>query len=389
MTSIQVLKPKYRVDKCLEQIRECLECGWTGLGFKTVEFEDAWKKYTGHQNAHFLNSCTVGLDLAVEILKKENGWNNGDEIISTPITFVSTNHSILHQNLQPIFADVDECLCLDPIDVKRKITSKTRAIIFVGYGGRVGQLDKIISICQKHNLKLILDAAHMAGTKVNGVCPGIWNGVDVAVYSYQAVKNLPTADAGMICFADSEYDEICRKLTWLGINKDTYSRTGTQGSYKWKYSVDYLGYKDHGNSIMAAIGLAQLPYLDEDNQYRRKLARVYDSVFSNIGGGELQIIPAPYKEECSYHIYEIAVNDRDGLMEYLATKEIYTGVHYRDNSEYRLYSDQAGKCPKAHDLSQRILTLPLHLNLNEDDVQRIAEEVVAYISKEQNDVRQD
>ena len=368
--SIQVLKPKFHVDECLEQVRECLEKGWTGLGFKTVEFEEKWKEYTGHENAHYLNSATVGLHLAVEILKKENGWKNGDEIITTPITFVSTNHAILYEGLTARFADVDEYLCLDPEDVERKITDKTRAVIFVGYGGRVGKLDKIIEICKKHNLKLILDAAHMAGTRVNGTFPGTWEGVDVAVYSYQAVKNLPTADSGMICFKSAEYDAICRKLTWLGINKDTYARTGSQGSYKWKYEVDYLGYKDHGNSIMAAIALVQLKYLDEDNAYRRKLAAVYDEAFKN--NKNIRIIDAPHKDECCYHIYEIEVNDRDGLMSKLAEHDIFAGVHYRDNTEYSLYNYDAGKCPVAHRVSQRIITLPLHLNITEDDVRMIA-----------------
>lgn len=368
--SIQVLKPKFHVDECLEQVRECLEKGWTGLGFKTVEFEEKWKEYTGHANAHYLNSATVGLHLAVEILKKENGWKDGDEIITTPITFVSTNHAILYEHLTARFADVDEYLCLDPDDVERKINDKTRAVIFVGYGGRVGKLDKIIEICKKHNLKLILDAAHMAGTRVNGVFPGTWDGVDVAVYSYQAVKNLPTADSGMICFKSNEYDAICRKLTWLGINKDTYSRTGNQGSYKWKYEVDYLGYKDHGNSIMAGIALVQLKYLDEDNAYRRKLASIYDEEFA--GNPAINIISAPHKDECSYHIYEIEVNDRDGLMAKLAEHDIYAGVHYRDNTEYSLYKYDHGTCPNAHRISQRIITLPLHLYLTEDDVRMIA-----------------
>ena len=168
---IQVLKPKFHVDECLDGIRECLEKGWTGMGFKTVEFEEAWKKYTGHKHAYYLNSNTVGLHLAVKILKMQNGWLDGDEIISTPITFVSTNLAIVYENLKPVFADVDEYLCMDPEDVEKKITKRTKAVIFVGYGGRVGQLDKIITICKKYNLKLILDAAHMSGTKVNGVCP--------------------------------------------------------------------------------------------------------------------------------------------------------------------------------------------------------------------------
>lgn len=375
--SIQVLKPKFHVEECLEQVRECLEKGWTGLGFKTVEFEEKWKEYTGHINAHFLNSATVGLHLAVEILKKENGWENGDEIITTPITFVSTNHAILYEGLTARFADVDEYLCLDPEDVERKINEKTRAVIFVGYGGRVGKLDKIIEICKNHNLKLILDAAHMAGTRVNGVFPGTFGGVDVAVYSYQAVKNLPTADSGMICFKNDNYDAICRRLTWLGINKDTYARTSNQGSYKWKYDVDYLGYKDHGNSIMAGIALVQLRYLDEDNAYRRELAALYDEQFKD--NKNIHIINAPYKEECSYHIYEIEVEDRDGLLNALAEKEIYAGVHYRDNTEYSLYAYDNGKCPNAHRVSQRILTLPLHLELTKEDVKFIADVVNEFV----------
>lgn len=377
--SIQVLKPKYHVDECIEQIRECLEIGWTGLGFKTAEFEEEWKKYTGHKNAHFLNSATAGLHLAVEILKTENGWADDDEIITTPITFVSTNHAILYANMKAVFADVDEYLCIDPEDVEKKITNKTRAVVFVGYGGRVGQLEKIIELCKKHGLKLILDAAHMAGTRVNGVFPGTWDGIDVAVYSFQAVKNLPTADSGMICFKDSEYDAICRKLTWLGINKDTYSRTAVQGAYKWAYDVEYLGYKDHGNSIIAAIGLVQLKYLDEDNDYRRKIVKIYDEAFS--GHDKIQVVSAPYPDECSYHLYEIIVDDREGLLAALAEQDIYGGVHYKDNTEYSLYNYAYGTCPKAHEITKKNMTLPLNLWMSEDDARRIAQIVIDFAEK--------
>ena len=377
--SIQVLKPKYHVDECLAEIRECLEVGWTGMGFKTVEFEKKWCEYTGHKHAHFLNSNTVGLNVAVEILKKENGWDNDDEVITTPITFVSTNHAILLSHLKPVFAEVDEYLCLDPEDVEKRITDKTRAIIFVGYGGRVGQLDKIIKICKEHGLKLILDAAHMSGTRVNGVFPGTWDGIDVAVYSYQAVKNLPTADSGMICFAKEEYDAIARKLTWLGINKDTYQRSDDKGTYKWKYDVDYLGYKDHGNSIMAAIALVQLKYLDEDNAYRRKIVSIYDKEFE--GCKNIKVIDAPYKDECCYHIYEIQVPDREGLLGFLSSHDIYGGVHYRDNTEYSMYAYAKGSCPRAHEISEHIMTLPLHLWLTEDDAHMIAGLVKEYCEK--------
>lgn len=377
--SIQLFKATFHVDECLEEIRECLEKGWTGLGFKTVEFEKKWCEYTGHKNAHYLNSATVGLHLAVQVLKMQNGWQEGDEIISTPITFISTNHAIMYEKMVPRFADVDEYLCLDPEDVERKINEKTKAVMFVGYGGRVGQLDKIIEICKKHNLKLILDAAHMAGTRVNGQCPGTFDGVDVTVYSFQAVKNLPTADSGMVCFADDENDALCRKLTWLGINKDTYARTNDKGNYKWKYDVEYLGYKDHGNSVMAAIGLVQLKYLDEGNAYRRKLSNYYTELFKD--NAKVKPIPINYADECSNHIYEIEVDDRDGLMQALNDVEIYAGVHYRDNTEYGMYSYDNGKCPNAHRMSERILTLPLHLQLTMDDIKFIADTVNAFTSK--------
>jgi len=374
--SIQVLKPKFHIDECLDQVRECLEKGWTGSGFKTAELEAEWKKYTGHLNACYLNSNTSGLHLAVSILKMENGWKDGDEIITTPITFVSTNHAILYENMVPRFADVDEYLCLDPEDVELKINDRTRAIMFVGYGGRVGKLGRIIEICKKHGLKLILDAAHMAGTRVNGVIPGTWDGVDVTVYSYQAVKNLPTGDSGMICFKNSEYDSICRKVSWMGINKDTYARTSDKGTYKWNYSVDYIGYKYNGNAIMAGIALAQLPYLDEENAYRRKLVAIYDKAFER--NPNITIISAPYRDECAYHIYEIAVPDRDGLLEELAKHDIFGGVHYRDNTEFSMYAYANGTCPRAHEISQHLITLPLHLYLSEEDVKLIAKIVNNY-----------
>lgn len=374
--SIQVLKPKFEIDECLDAVRECLEKGWTGMGFKTVQFEEAWKEYTGHPNAYYINSNTVGLHLAVKILKMRNGWQDGDEIITTPITFVSTNHAILYENMHATFADVDDYLCLDPVDVEKKITDKTRAVIFVGYGGRVGQLDKIIEICKKRNLKLILDAAHMSGTRVNGVCPGTWDGVDVTVYSFQAVKNLPTGDSGMICFPNAGDDKLARQLAWLGINKDTYARSN-KGTYAWKYDVDYIGYKYNGNAIMAAIGLVQLKYLDRDNARRREIVAMYDKAFEN--NAKLQIIKAPYADECSFHIYELCVPDREGLLGALAANEIYGGVHYRDNTEYSMYTYAQGTCPKAHEMSEHLITLPLHMWLTNEEVEQIIKVVNDFV----------
>lgn len=132
MNKINVLKPKYRTQEILDEIKICLDRGWTGMGFKTIEFEEAWKEYTGLPHAHFLQSNTVGLHLALNIFKSQEGWDDGDEIITTPLTFVSTNHSILYERLKPVFADVDKTLCLDPKSVEDRITNKTRAVMYVG-----------------------------------------------------------------------------------------------------------------------------------------------------------------------------------------------------------------------------------------------------------------
>lgn len=374
--AIQVLKPKFHVDECLEAVKECLEKGWTGMGFKTVQFEEEWIKYTGHKYAYYLNSNTVGLHLAVKILKMQNNWNDDDEIISTPITFVSTNLAIMYENMKPVFADVDECLCLDPIDVERKITPKTKAIIFVGYGGRVGKLKEVIEICKKYNLRLILDAAHMSGTRVNGVFPGTWDGVDVTVYSFQAVKNLATGDSGMICWANEEAAKLTRMLAWCGINKDTYARSN-KGTYAWKYDVDYVGYKYNGNAIMAAIALVQLKYLDEENARRREIVNMYNEGFKN--NKNIKIVPANYSSECSYHLYELQVPDREALLNFLSQNEINCGVHYRDNTEYSIFEFGNGSCPNAHKVSQHLITMPLHMWLTNDDVNKIIQKVNEFV----------
>ena len=376
MSSLQLFRPKFRVEECLEEIRECLEKGWTGIGFKTVEIENAWKDYTGLKNAHFVNSATSGLHLAIKVFKDQYGWKEEDsEVISTPLTFISTNHAIKYERLNVVFADVDKYLCLDPKDIEKKITEKTKAVVFVGIGGNTGKLQEVADLCRKHDLKLILDAAHMAGTRLNGRVPG-WDCADAIVYSFQAVKNLPTADSGMVCFKEEKFDKLARQLTWLGINKDTFSRSQSNAAYKWKYDVENVGFKYHGNSVIAAIALVQLKYLDVDNAYRRQLATWYEELLGN--AENIKTISIPAECECSRHAFMIMVDNRDELLLALNESNIYPGVHYRDNTEYGMYSYANGDCPNAKNAANRLLSLPLHLDLSKKDIEYIAERVLLY-----------
>lgn len=376
--AIQLFKAKYEVEECLAQIRECLEAGWTGLGFKTLEFEEAWKEYTGLPFAHYLNSSTIGLYMAVDILKEYYGWNDGDEIITTPITFVSSNHAILKSHMKAVFADIDDTMCLTPESVKEHITEKTRAVMYVGIGGNMGHYYEIVKICVENNLRLILDAAHMAGTRYKGEIPGYE--AEVVVYSFQAVKNLPTADSGMICFKNGELDEVVRKKSWLGINKDTYARTQNMGNYKWRYDVEYVGDKGHGNSVMAAIGLVQLKYLDRDNAYRRQLAQWYRNRFEKYPE-RIKLVKMEDGCESSCHLFQICVDNRDGLMIALNAVGIYPGVHYASNINYGMYHYAKGTCPYGDYVSEHTLTLPTNLYVTYNDVQKICDEVIKYIEK--------
>ena len=372
--STHLFVPKFRVDECLDGIRECLENGWTGLGYKTVAFEAAWREYAGLAHAHFLNSNTAGLHLALEVLKRRLGWAAADEIIGTPLTFVASNHAILHAGLRPVLADIDASLCLDPDRVEARLTPRTRAVLFVGMGGRLGQYERMLDLCRRHGLALILDAAHLAGTRLNGRQGG--READAVVFSFQAVKNLPTADSGMLCFARAEDDATARKLSWLGINKDTYTRTQAPGRYRWQYEVEEVGYKYHGNSIMAAIGLVQLKYLDADNARRRILAAAYRQALS--GDARIGLIPETDACESSCHLFQIRVANRDELMFRLNENEVYPGVHYRDNCDYPMYANQAEHCPRAGAASRELVSLPLHLGLEKADVARVAELVRHY-----------
>lgn len=384
--SIQLFCATYDIDSCIDQIRQCLEIGWTGMGFKTTEFENKWKEYTGLKNAYFTNSATAALNLAVSTLKEKYGWSDDDEVITTPLTFVSTNHAILLAGLKPVFADIDETFCLNPKDVEAKIGPKTKAVMFVGLGGNTGRYREIVKICENYGLKLILDSAHMAGTKLDGEIPG--KEADAVIYSFQAVKNLPTGDAGMLCMADDDCDCIVRKKGWLGINKDTYVRTTENAnSYKWRYDVEYLGEKYNGNSIMAAIAIAQLPHLEEGNKYRMELVNYYKQELEPVS----EYIAYPkFLDDCSpsWHLFQILVEDREGLLEYLNSKDIHPGVHYVPNTDYRMYSYAKGTCANADYVGKHVISLPLHMRITKADVLYITECIKEFLlnGKDENKI---
>lgn len=367
---VHLFVPYFRTDEVLAEIRQCLDRGWTGMGYKTEEFEMAWRLHTGLPHAHFVNSATAGLHLAVAVLKRDYGWEDGDQVISTPLTFVSTNHVILQERLTPVFADVDEYLCLNPVSVEKAITPRTRAVLFVGLGGNFGRLPEVAEVCQRHGLPLILDAAHMAGSwDEAGWHAGY--GLDVSVFSFHAVKNLPTADSGMVCFRNEAHDALARRLSWMGISSDTYTRS--KGTYKWRYDVSDVGFKYHGNSIMAAMGLVSLRHLEEDNAHRRLMCMTYDHRLKHLA------VPTRAGSVSARHLYQVLVDRRDEVVTLMNEQSVYPGVHYVTNTEYPMYAHMS--CPRAFEASERLLSLPLHLHMNASSVVRVSTVLLDAIAK--------
>ena len=376
---IQLFAPSFNIDRCLAEVRICLEKGWTGIGFRTVEFEQRFCAYIGAPYGHFVNSNSNGIHVLLAMLKMTNGWADGDEIVSTAMTFVSTNHSILHAGLAPMFADVDDSLMVTLASVQAAITPRTRAVIFVSIGGNSGEIEAIAQLCRQRGLLLILDAAHACGSRLRG--RHLSSYADYTVFSFQAVKNLPTGDAGLVTVRTAQEDELLRRLCWCGINKDTYSRS--KDGYKWLYSVDEVGFKYHGNSIMAGIALAALDDIDGGNARRREIALRYRQGLDGLLG--LRYIGHANEAESSRHLAQFHCPDRDKLIAFLDSCNIGTGVHYRANSRYPVYAHLAA--PHAEVLDQQIISLPMHLRLSDEDIARVVAQVRNFMIKSLSEAR--
>ena len=367
---IPLFKPSFRVEECLKEIERCLSVGWSGQGFLTEEFEQEWKIYTKESNAIFVNSASAALHLALASLKTVFNWADTSEIISTPLTFVTTNHSIYWSNLKPVLVDVGRDLCLNPEEIEKAITKNTKAVIFVAVGGNASNLKAIRELCDEYHLQLIIDAAHASGAKLDGKDIGFYG--DATCFSFQAVKNLPTADSGMLCLKNLAAHDLAKKLSWCGISTSTFERS-QKSAYKWEYQVDEIGFKENGNSVMAALGLVGLKYLDSDNTFRRELFQKYLKAFGS--RTNIELISHSNENESSRHLIQIIVNNRDAVIDHLSNNGIGTGVHYRTNTHYPMYSDFAPSTPTSTSLSNKIVTLPNFLEITDSEIEYIVSKV--------------
>lgn len=379
---MQLFSPKYEVEECLTALREVLESGWTGCGPTCRRFESEWSNFIGATHSHYMNSATAALHVALRICNLPAN----SHVLSTPLTFVSTNAVILYEGHIPVFVDINEedfsLNADDFLEKKEKTSAKTA--LWVHYAGNVSpHYDKTVQRIEKElgsDFHLIEDCAHASGAYYkNGKRVGSRKDT-LSCFSYHSVKNLPTFDSGMLCADNDAMMQRARRLSWLGIDKDTFTRTNqTQNEiYKWRYDVPELGWKYNGNDIAAAIALVQLKHLDRDNRYRKQ---IYNWYLKYLGENpHLKIMQ--HQEGSAHHLVVIRVKNRDEVITILKEKGIAPGVHYLPNNEFPIFAHyyKKGECPVLERVAPELISLPNHLRMSEEDVMKISE-IISYAAK--------
>ena len=364
------------------EVVQTLRSGWITTGPRTQEFEKAFTDYIGCRHAIGLNSGTAGLHLALVAL----GVGEGDEVITTPITFPATANVIVHQRARPVFADIDpETLNIDPDKIEGKITPKTKAIMPVHLAGHPCEMDRISEIARKYNLKVIEDAAHALEAEYHGKKVGVLG--DVAAFSFYATKNITTGEGGMLTTDDDEIADMVNILRLHGISRDAWKRYGLEGYKHW--DTLYPGYKYNMFDIQAAIGIHQLKKVGKFLQIRRKYVEMYDQAFAQIP--EIKVPGRKENIKHSHYLYVIQVKtedltaDRDIIMNAIQAENIGIGIHFRAlhlQPYYKnTYGFKPGDFPNAEYASDRVISLPLYPAMTEEDMADVIKAVSRVISR--------
>jgi len=359
-----IFRPNLRTNEIFEELRPVFDSGWVGLGPKVSEFEKQLGEYLRNNNVVATNSCTSSLHMAVRFLNLKPGTR----VLTTALTFVSTNHVLLWESLIPVFCDVNPRTgCLDPDSIKKAITTydDIGAIMVVHLGGYPADMDEINEIAANNDIAIIEDCAHAIGSTYKGKM--LSEGSNMCAWSFQAVKNMPMGDGGALSFPDESLLESANAMRWMGIDKSTIARTS--GGYKWEYDIPSMGYKYYMNDITAAIGCVQLRHLENDNLRRKQIAKIYH-----------ENLPSHCPEystdrQSSYHFYPLFFSNRNEVYQHLVDNGIFPGMHYRMNTRYSMYKecDKVSGLINSHLYDTTAITLPIHTMLTDEDIIRVCD----------------
>jgi len=370
-------------DEEINEVVDSLRSGWITTGPKVKRFEDAFKEYVGAPYAVPLSSATAGLHLTLLALKIKEG----DEIITTPMTFASTVSMIILAGGTPVLADIEPgTLNIDVAKVAEKITPATRAVIPVHFAGQSCDLDPLLALARQHNLTIIEDAAHAAGTEYKGRKIGSLD--SISIFSFHPNKNITTGEGGMVCTPDETLAEEISLLKFHGMSREAWKRFAASGTPN--YDIMLPGYKYNMMDIQAAIGLHQLPRLDGFIDRRKEIAEQYNAAFADLAELALPSY-APYQQRHAWHLYtplirtELLTVDRDRFMAELKELNIGSGLHYKAIHHHSWYRENLPvadtELPNASYASDRILSLPLFPNMSDNDATDVITAVTDVIKR--------
>lgn len=360
----------------IEEVIDTLRSGWIGTGPKTKQFEDDFRAYKGASNAIAVNSCTAALHLS--LLASDIG--PGDEVITSPLTFCATVNTIIHTGATPVLADVDPVtMNIDPAEVERRITPRTRAIMPIHLTGRACDMGALMDIARRHNLMVIEDCAHAIETEWQGQKAGTIG--DYGCFSFYVTKNIITGEGGMVIAADDQRAARARVLSLHGMDRDAWKRFSSSG-YR-HYEVVAPGYKYNMMDLQAALGLQQLKRVEPYWQRRAAIWAQYNAAFAGLPA----TTPAPVEagSRHAYHLYTLLIDEaragisRDDFLEAITAHNIGVGVHYLSMPEHAYYRERYGWQPEDYPHAMRIgrqtISLPLSARLTDADVADVIQAV--------------
>jgi len=360
----------------IEEVVDTLNSDWLTTGPKTHLFEEEFAKYIGCKYAVAVNSCTAALHISLAAL----GIGKGDEVITTPYTFVSTVNVILQQGAMPVLVDIKpDTFNINPDLIREKINDKTKAIIPVHFGGQPCEMGKIMKIAKDNNLLVIEDAAHAISAEYEGKKIGTIG--DATSFSFYPTKNMTTGEGGMVTINDEELKEKLKIWGLHGISKDAWKRYSAEGS--WYYEVVCPGYKYNMTDIQASLGLHQIEKLNRFQRKREKIVKAYNEAFKDMKEITIPCVKDNIKH--AWHLYVIKVVseklriNRNQFIEALKAENIGTSVHfipvhlqpyYRDTFGFR-----RGDFSNAEYAFERVISLPLFPKMSDKDVKDVIDAV--------------
>ena len=362
-------------DEDIQAVVDVLKSDFITTGPMVSEFEKEVAKYTGAKYAVAISNGTAALHAACYAAE----IGEGDEVITTPITFAASANCALYCGARPVFADIDaKTYNIDPVQIEKKITDKTKAIIPVHYTGQPCDMDPIYTIAKKYNLVVIQDAAHALGADYKG--KRIGSLPDMTIFSFHPVKHITTGEGGMILTNDEKFYKRLKLFRSHGITREEDMLLHNEGD--WYYEQLDLGYNYRITDIQCALGRSQLKRLDQFVARRRELVEQYNEAFKEVDGATIPYV----KTGCnsSWHLYVIQVDHRKEVFDDLRKARIGVNVHYipvYHHPYYRSHGYENECCPNAEELYKHIISLPLYPELTNKQQNYVIDQVKQVVAK--------